>query len=166
MEAPCRVNIPWWGLGAHTGHEDVPAEPNGELTTREPHWNKHFCLSPVNKRDVCLRLLRQQVYQATVHDNNTVLHTALDYWTCKSCNYLREKNNAREYFITTLFQGRAVAVLSMLKLVRKYFSLFQSHKSAKRFSCVWLFCPSANYLLGFILTFTFTSSFPPPRVLE
>ena len=76
----------------------------------EPHWDENFCLSSVTKYDVRLKLLSEQVYQATVHDNNTVQHAALDYWMCESCNYLKEKNNAGEYFITSLSQGRAASV--------------------------------------------------------
>ena len=119
----------------------------------KPHWDEHSRLSSVNEYDVRLKLLRVQVYQFKLQCMIiTLQHAAWDSWMSKSCNYLKERNNARESSLPLCFRIEKSQCVCAEAVGSTRF---------QRFTGMRLLCPSIDDLPGFILTSTLTSLFCP-----
>lgn len=158
-EDSCRVHIPWWGLRANTACKDVTAEWSGELNMRDPHWNQHFCLSPVNKYDVRLKLLKEQVYQLKLQCM-IITPCCTRRWIpeCVKAVIIAKKRTMQVFHYHFVLELSSQGAPICWNLWEQTLSFLQNQKSAKLYS-MWLLCPLVADLLGFILTFTFTSSF-------
>lgn len=126
-------------------HERLALKRAFLLISREWLW-----CPPESAEGACLSV------QATALDNNTVARSMPGSWMCKSCNYLKEKNNARECPVTSLLQNRTVTVVKMGDAAKRFF--FVEWFKAK--------CPLLAHLLGLILALTFPPFLFPSIVSE
>lgn len=131
---------------------------NRMFCMRESHWNGHFCLSPESDDGVRLKVLREHVYQFKLRSMIiTLWRTQCQVPECVKAVIISKKRTMWESVSLPLCFRTELSQCAWVKVCASFFEPSQKKKQVKRCSHVWLLCPSAAHLFGFIFTLTFTS---------